>query len=296
MSSRRTLVLLGALAIGAVAALLLFNYISGIEDRAFEDADLVPVFNAERDIPQSTDATQALDAGDIVNGEIPQKFRPADAITAPEEIAGKVAILSITPGTVITKGMFVDPVNAQVSFRSRLEDPTHVAITVQVDTVRGVGGFLAPGDDVNILVNVTDVVPATAGGEAPPPEQPADEECVPELAFLCGDAISPAFFLFQKVNILAVGQLAQLQPGEATAETTEQSFTGLVTFNVPPDAAAVLASVSPENMYFTLVAKDYQPDAEWAVKANELYAADLLPGEDPNILTPYGPAGLEEDD
>lgn len=290
MSSRRTLILLGAVAIGAVAAFLLFNYVSGLEDKANEDAELVEVFTAKNPIPQSTDAGVAIDAGDIVNDQIPQKFKPADSITSINDIEGKVAILDIAPGTVITKAMFVDPVNAQVSFRNRLQDPTHVAVTIQVDTVRGVGGFLQPGDDVNILVNVTQ-------SQSADPNNPTGGEECPEIAFLCGDAVRPAFFVYQKVNILAVGALAELQPGEATDETaTTNQSSGLITFNVPPNAAALIASIAPENLYLTLVAKEYEPSAEWAEKATALYESTLLPGEDPAILTPYGPQGLEDED
>lgn len=301
MSSRRTLILLGAVAIGAVAAFLLFNYVSGIEDRANEDAELVVVFSAQAEILQGTDATQAFDSNLIKEDKIPAKFKPADAIGNIDDIEGKVAILNISEGSVITKAMFVDPVNASVSFRNRLQDPDHVAITISLDNVRSVGGFLTPGDDVNILINATQATSLDANEAAPPP-LPDGSTCIPELAYFCGDAINPAFFLYQKVNILAVGNLAQLQPGESTTNedgtstTTTNESPGVITFNVPPDAAAVIASVAPENIYLTLVAKEYVPSAEWAVKTNDLRASDLLPGEDPAVLTPYGPNGLEEAD
>ena len=298
MSSRRTLILLGAVVIGGVAALLLFNYVSGLEDKANQDAELVEVFAARSPIPQSTDAGVALDAGDIARDEIPRKFYPADAITSINDIEGKVAILDIAPGTVITKAMFVDPANASVSFRSRLQDPTHVAVSIQVDTIRGVGGFLQPGDDVNILVNVTEGGGPATNADAAAAADPNAPVC-PELAFLCGDAVRPAYFVYQKVNILAVGSLAELQPGEATEDaegTSTQTNTGLITFNVPPDAAALIASIAPENLYLTLVGKEYEPSAEWAEKTAAIYAGTLPPGEDPAQLTPYGPAGLEDED
>ena len=44
MSSRRTLILLGAIAVGVIAALLLFNYVQGIEDRANNNAKRVDVY------------------------------------------------------------------------------------------------------------------------------------------------------------------------------------------------------------------------------------------------------------
>ena len=38
VSSRRTLILIAALVVGALAAVALFNYVGGVEDRASEDA------------------------------------------------------------------------------------------------------------------------------------------------------------------------------------------------------------------------------------------------------------------
>ena len=50
MSSRRTLILVGAIAVGVIAALLLYNYVQGIEDRANNNAKRVDVFVAKADI------------------------------------------------------------------------------------------------------------------------------------------------------------------------------------------------------------------------------------------------------
>jgi pilus assembly protein CpaB len=305
VSSRRTLILLGAVGVGLVAALLLYSYVNGIEEDNRREQEPVAAFVAKNDIPQSADATQAFDAGDIEQGEIAQKYLPNDAIKNKDDIEGKVAIVNISPKTVITRGMFADPITAGVSFRSRLQDPTHVAVTIRVDEVRGVAGLLAPGDDVNILVR-TKLVPGVVvtpedieAGEQPPPTE--EDVCTIFLAYFCGEEHGPSVFLYQKVNILAVDTTAQLQPGEATPETegtttATQSFTGLVTFNVPADAAAVITSVPDEAIYLTLLAKEYTPSVEWPQKAGAIFAGDILPGEDPALITPYGPQGLEENE
>ena len=60
MSSRRTLILIVAVAIGAVAAFALFNYIGGIEDRANENAERVDVYVISADVPKGTPAEQAI--------------------------------------------------------------------------------------------------------------------------------------------------------------------------------------------------------------------------------------------
>ena len=52
MSSRRTLILIAAIAVGALAAFAIFNYVGGIEDRANEDVQRVSVIRITQDIPQ----------------------------------------------------------------------------------------------------------------------------------------------------------------------------------------------------------------------------------------------------
>jgi Flp pilus assembly protein CpaB len=279
VSSRRTLILLGAIAIGVVAALLLFNYVRGIEDRANDNAERVDVFVAKSQVPQGTPGDTATSDGSVGTSKIPQEFRPATAINSADEIVKKVAIFDIAPGTVIVQGMFVDPAQTQISFRARLKNPDHVAITVSIDQVRAVGGFLVPGDDVNMLVfqNV-------GGGEAP--------DAAPGQAPVTGVLNSFARMLFQDVHVLAVGENAQLAPGEQVSQEDEQGgSSNLLTFNVPPEAALWIASAQQAGgIYLTLSAEDYTPRLVQPIDP----LVTTLPGEDPAQLTPYGPEGFQE--
>ena len=265
MSSRRTLILVGAIVLGLVAALLLFNYVRGIEDRANNNAKRVDVYVAKTDIPRGTPGETASADGEVGTSKIPQEFRPATAITTTDEIQKKVALFDIPQNTVIVQDMFVDQAQTQISFRERLKNPQHVAISVSIDQVRGVAGFLVPGDEVNMLVSTTE----GAAGNTP---------------------LGPSLrYLYQKVQILAVGQNVVLSPGETTdAETVSSGANGgLITFNVPPEAAQWIATAQESGgLYLSLVADDYQPEA-----FGPLESGDSLPGEDAGQLTPYGPDG-----
>jgi hypothetical protein len=105
---------------------------------------------------------------------------------------------------------------------------------------------------------------------------------------------APARYLYQKVQILALGQTRKLEPGE-TADTnpdgtaTTSTTSGLITFVVPADAAQRIASVGPSGFYLSLVAKDYQPQP-----LGPLDSSEVLPAEDAARLTPYGPDGRPE--
>jgi Flp pilus assembly protein CpaB len=278
VSSRRTLILLGAIAVGVIAALLLFNYVRGIEDRANDNAKRVDVFAAQADIPRGTPGETAVADNSIGSSKIPQEFKPATAITTTDEIQKKVALFDIPQNTVIVKDMFVDPADTQISFRARLKNPEQVAISVSVDAVRAVGGFLVPGDEVSIMIFGAQTEEGGSG-----------QGVLPNMAR----------YLYQSVHILAIGSQPELSPGEqvsttsadGTTATTNTGNTGVITFNVPPVAAQWIASASNGGaMYLTLEAEDYLPRPLAPIDPN----VTLLPGEDPAMLTPYGPAGDPE--
>ena len=270
VSSRRTLILVGAIVIGLVAVLLVVNYVRGIEDRANNNAKRVDVYVAKTDIPRGTPGETASSNGSVGVAQIPQEFRPASAITTTDEIQKKVALFNIPQNTPIVQDMFVDPAQSQISFRQRLKNPEHVAITVSVDQVRGVAGFLVPGDEVNLMI-----LPANTNGG--------------DKALLT----TTARYLYQKVQILAVGQSTLLSPGEQSAATGAAAATansGLITFNVPPEAAQWIASAQQGGgLYLSLVASDYVPKPLPPLDP----AASTLPGES-GELTPYGPQGNKD--
>jgi Flp pilus assembly protein CpaB len=273
-------ILLVAIVVGALAAFLLFNYVRGIEDRANEGAQRVQAFSAKSQIARGTPGDDALANGDIEERGIPQDFRPATAITSTDEIKQKVALFDIAPGTVIVQDMFVDQSAAQISFRQRLKNKNHVAITINVDPTRAVGGFLVAGDTINIMV-----FEQRTGANA---------EADPAAAGSTAILQQAARVLYQDVQIVAVGQNVLLEPGESAVEETARRSSGgssLLTLNVPAKAAQWIASFD-NDFYLTLLPKDYQPKAIEPLPPT----IDTLPGEDPNLLTPYcGPDGDESD-
>jgi Flp pilus assembly protein CpaB len=278
VSSRRTLILIGAILVGIIAAFLLYNYVQGIENNANEDAVLVDVYSAKSDIVRATDGGLAAADGAVASSSIPQQYRPVTAITTLDQIQKKVAIFDIAKGTVIVVGMFVDPAQQQISFRSRLKNPEHVAISIAVDAVHGVAGFLVPGDEVNIMAK---------GSDAPAPADGETDASGTTTAFIS----SSYRYLYQQVQILAVGSNVLLAPGETVPEGSTAASGGLITFNVPSVAAQWIASTAEGGgLYLTLVGPDYK-----AVAIPPLPTTfPLLPGEDPEVLTPCGPNGCPD--
>jgi pilus assembly protein CpaB len=278
VSSRRTLILVAAIVLGGVAAFAVYSYVGGIEDRANEGAERVEIYKIVRDIPKGTFGDEAFREGLIEQARIPRDFRPANAISDPAQIDGLVALSDLAANQVVVSNQFVSQAESLSTFSSLLRN-NEVAVTVSVDEVRGVAGLLVPGDFVNVLVQETGSTTVTEDGEV-----------VTQTAE--GVYEAPARVLYQKVQILAVGQDRKLEPGETTNVaadgTEEEANAGLITFAVPADAAQRIASVEAGGgrFYLSLVPRDYQPEPLGPLDRNE-----ELPGESGQQLTPYGPEG-----
>ena len=252
MAARRTVILIAAVVVAAIAAVAVYSYLTTVQDRANKDAKLVKVFVVKKDITKGLPGEQALDQGFIKPDKINVKFRAATALTDVNVIRGRVALTNLAANQVVVDGQFVDPKVATVSSAQRI--PTgNVAITIQVDQVRGVANLVQPGDKVNMLVSV----------------HSGKEE-----------------YLFQNVNVLFVGSQAAPQPGETTATTTPATPTqgsGLITVAVPPAAAQRIAFVTAagdagSSIYLTLVPPDNIPTPLPPIDTNNVIA--------PNQLTP----------
>jgi Flp pilus assembly protein CpaB len=263
------LILVGAIVIGVIAALLIYNYVQGIDDRANNNAKLVDVYVAKSDIKRGTAGEQAASSKAIDQSQIPQQFRPATAITTTDQLAKKVALFDIPANSVIVDGMFVDPATSQITFRERLTNKNFVGVSISTDTIHGVAGFLVAGDEVNMAV-------------------PEDQAKPPDTwTGLKQDSVF--HYLYQKVYIIAVGSSTVLAPGETVdPKATGGADNSTLTLEVPPDAALwIMTAQNKGGIYLSLVPKDYTP----AVIPAPPFIAPTLPGEDPAQLTPYGPAG-----
>ena len=284
MSSRRWVILAVAVVLGIIAGGLVYNYVQGVEDDVAQEAQKVRVYKLAANIPKGTFAEDAFANGWIEEGEIAAEFRPATAITDPSQIEGKVAIADLAANQVVVTDQFVSQATA-LATTSQLLSQNQVAITISVDQIRGVAGLLVPGDFVNVLVTDPEQEALTAGAPQLDPEGNPVEGSG-------GDIVPGARYLYQKVQILAIGKQRTLQPGETVTTNPDGSpvvqADGLLTLAVPVDAAQWIASASADSLYLTLVAKDYTPSA-----TGPIAPSPTLPAENPDQLTPYGPDGQQ---
>lgn len=287
MSSRRTLILIAAIVVGIFAGLAMLNYVRGLEDNIAADKQPVDVLVATSDIPRGTPASQALNM--MAVAQIPLELRPNNFIPVEsrEALLGLEAQNTIAKNQIIINGLFVDPTIVQQKYTDQIPSG-QVAISLSIDQVAGVAGFVQPGDEVNLLVRH----PSMCG---------ADDELIsevddggansgsetPSLDGYCTYA-SPARYFFQRVEVLSVGNNLPLAPGEVSTGGITQ-LGGPMTFMVPSEAAQLLASISEDALYLTLLPEDYQAEPLRALTDEVMNGP--TPAEIAECLTPYGKDG-----
>lgn len=247
MSSRRTLILIAAIAIGGLAAFLTLNYVRGVENETAEQNQLVDVLVAAGPVAKGQSADSAIAAGQIGIDKRRRADLPSSAITRHADIQGQVAAVGLGGGEVITSQMFAAETDLSGS-KSTSIDKGNVAVTITVGEAAGVAGLIQPGDSVNIMAQVS----------------PPDADFIVDE----GGAFVPpnrSIYAFQNVKVLAVGTnlgipVASTSPeaeGEGEAPPPEPVSSGLITVQLPPAEALQLASMRDAGLYLTLNRSDY---------------------------------------
>ncbi|MFT5203865.1 MAG: Flp pilus assembly protein CpaB [Candidatus Aldehydirespiratoraceae bacterium] len=300
VSSRKIVILIAAIGVGVFAGIALLNYVRGIENDVYADAQPVEVLIATADIPEGTPVADALNSIQVT--EVPLKIRPATFVSPSnlDPITGLIARNDIPQNQIIVSGLFVDPAIVTVSLRDQIPAGM-VALAMEIDTTRAVGGYLQPGDEVNMMVNHS--------RQCSTDEEVTADDAIEDALFaesaenaFGGSNISedeyctyvqPARYFYQRLEILAIGARQQIQTGESNA-TALIPQGGTITFMVPNEAAQLLASVAPEDIYLTLLPDGYE--AEPLPALNESLMGNRTPAEIGTCASPYGPDGFIEGD
>ena len=189
--------------LGGVTAFFLYDYLTNMQEPV---AAAVP----EGDVVVARDT---IPAHTPINAEMLEvKSFPVDAIhpEAGDEISlfvGGIARSEIIRGEqVLTSRVHTEDMRATLSYRI----PENMrAVSIPVNEVTGVSGYITPGDLVDVLFTI-------------------EEEEINEGAMT-------TYTLFQKVKVLAIGEL----PREV--EDDESRLVSTVTMEVTPEQAEVLA-------------------------------------------------------
>lgn len=179
----------------------------------------IEVVTAATDIPEGT----TLEPSHLAIANVPETSVQPYAVRSPGEVTGKITLAPIATGEQVLSNKVRRPEDVPVgSTLSSLTPKGKRAVTIAVDTTTGVGGFVRPGDIVDILWTM----------KMPSAEQP-DGEMV-------------TLTVFQDVSVLAVG-------GELMGRTAQPAPSG--------DAGGtrdytVTLALTPQETSFLLFARE----------------------------------------
>lgn len=256
MNAKKLMLLVGALVIAVITAVMAKNMFAGAgaQQAAASPAALGPkVMVARKALPVGT----IIEPDSLVYQPWPQELvesayyvegSGADA----RSLIGTVVRYPITAGQPITRGALVGPEDR--GFLAAALGPGMRAVTVPVNVSSGVGGFVFPGDHVDIVLT-QDVI---GGGDGPP--------------------LKVSETIVRNARVLATDQ--RVTDKDAEGKTEVKTFT-TVTLEVTPRIAekiSVAQSVGALSLVLRSIA-DNHAELERAVAAGEVKVAE---GTDPS--------------
>jgi len=142
----RTLLLIGlSLILGLGAAFMANTWLSARLNAAPDD-NMKNVVVATLEIPFG----QMVEAQHVTLVRMPKGTVPDDAYDATDKVVGKIATFAMLRGDIVRGARLAEHLGG--STLASLIDKDKRAISVRVDDVVGVGGFLLPGNRVDVLV------------------------------------------------------------------------------------------------------------------------------------------------
>ncbi len=251
-NKRFFIVLAGALLFGLLAAVSVSRYLSSAQAYT---KNLNSVAVAKVAIPLGT----KIIAEQIMMVQFPKESIPDGSFDSAEKLAGRVAVVNIAPREPVTEARLA-PVGAAAGLSAVIPEGFR-AMTVKVDDVVGISGFIMPGTLVDVVVVID---PAEKAGMQ--------------------DPISK--IVLQNIKVLANGVNID-QP----ADQREANAVKAVTLLVTPDQAEKLALASSEGK-LQLVMRNAVDQGDEQTKG--INKRDLLGGDRANPVPEPGSLKSEQ--
>jgi pilus assembly protein CpaB len=148
---RRLLAATAALVLALVGTVVLVAYVRGADTRALAGVQTVDVLVVQQPVPAGTAAAEL--AGLVGVEQVPAKAAVEGRVTDLEELAGQVATVDLQPGEQLLATRFAGPGDLQAP--GTVAVPAGASeISVLLEPQRAVGGRLAAGDTVGVLISL----------------------------------------------------------------------------------------------------------------------------------------------
>ncbi|HLM59062.1 MAG TPA: Flp pilus assembly protein CpaB [Pyrinomonadaceae bacterium] len=247
-NKRLLVVLVGAAVFGLLAAVSVSRYLSNAQATP---RNLANVVVAKVDIPLGTKVV----AEQLMTAQFPTGALPDGVFDNPEKLVGRVSVVNIAAREPVTD--FKLAAEGSAGGLSAVIPEGYRAMTVKVDDVIGVSGFLQPGTMVDVLTVIE------------PPDQNAQRNPISKI-------------VIQNVKVLASGQNIDKPKNEREAESVRA-----VTLQVTPEQAEKLALASTEGKLRLVLRNMIDQGDEQTPGANKkslLSGEHAMPAPEPGAL------------
>ena len=219
-----------SLVLALLAAGAVYNYLNDMERQSKSAANLVPVYVAKAEIPAKT----KLEASMFTKVEISKDALHSNAVTDLSAVSGAYAQDRLIAGEQVMQSRLIfDKGKAGLSYKV---SAGHRAVTVPVNSVSGVAGFILPGDYVDCIVTI---------------DPPSGD-----------DGQTLTMTVASNIRVLAVGQFSYEQDKEQLTVDT-------VTLDTPVDSVTAIIQAS-ERGSLRLVLRPVDESNATTIRAHRL--------------------------
>lgn len=237
-----------ALVLAIVGTFLLVTYVQAADARAQKDLQPVDVLVVQSQVPEGADLQQIKNAVKLTS--LPAASVPNGALKSLAGLDGKVAGIDLLPGEALLGTRLVDPSSLAAPGSVPVPDGLQ-EVSVQLDAQRVVGGRLAAGDTVGVMILL--------GGSSG-----------------AADADSSAQLVFHKVLVTSVqravarnSNTAQASSDQANTQLPEGSF--IVTLaRSDVDATKIVYGAKYGDIWLTKEPSDAQESPRVTIKKAEV--------------------------
>ena len=134
-----------AVVLGLIAAIGIWQYLNKTQQKVKELTVTRAVVVASKQIP----AGKKLEESDLAIKQLPAQAIPKDYPSSIDSLKGRLVKSTVAADEIITEGRLVG--QGAAGGLPVIIPPGYRAITIRVNEVIGVGGFISPGDHVDIL-------------------------------------------------------------------------------------------------------------------------------------------------
>jgi pilus assembly protein CpaB len=146
---RKIVGVLAAMVLGLVGVVLLSSYVQSAREEIREEEELVEVFVVTEEIAAGASIDEVISRSTL--SEVPVRLRADGAVDSADDVApSRITDAAMFPGEQVIIGRFVEPFQAVAAD----VPPGRQELTLRLDPERAVGGVIAPGSRVGVVISL----------------------------------------------------------------------------------------------------------------------------------------------